>query len=271
MNYKHLCEWNSGFHDWTIRRHPHDNRKQNGFMGGFIFGERGQGKSTYALKVMAKIYQTLENLSEEEAYLKAINMMIYEPEEFSRILILNKINHVVLPVMCLDDASMHFNNMLHITNPRAYASLMGKTATIRTVVTGLLITAPTRKHVVKFLRDYDDYKGEAFIDVGGESYDDQNWNRKIRFYKWNYYPDEVKYRIKIPFQDKYSCYVPDKIYNLYLNRKLYFEVKHDMQDADTISKQDRIVFIEKQDELPKLDGYPDLKELFISKWEKENI
>jgi hypothetical protein len=239
-------------------------------MGGFIFGERGQGKSTYALKVMTKVYYTLngydKNEQEEDAYREALKYMIYEPEDFQKLTIYNKLHHKVTPIICLDDASMHFGNMLHITNPRQYSSLMGQTATIRTAVTGMLITAPKRCHVVKFLRDYDDFKGEAFIDFGGG---DNNWNRKIRFYKWTYYPDETKFRIHIPFQDKYSCYVPDEYYIPYIRRKGYFEIKHDMMDADTISKTNRQLFIEYQDDLPCLDGYPDLKKLYIDKWKKE--
>ena len=274
INYKKIWEWNSGFHDWVIRRHPHNGHKQNGFMGGFIFGERGQGKSTYALKVMAKVYFTLNGLTgtdgEGEAYLWAINKMIYEPQDFQHLTTYNKLHGIVTPILCLDDASMHFHNMLHITNPKEYAALLGQTATVRTAVTGLLITAPKRKHVVKFLRDYDDYKGEAFIDAGsGYDATHQNWRRKIRFYKWNYYPDEVKYRIKIPFQDKYSCYIPDEYYLLYVHRKGYFEIKHDMMFADKINKENRQLFIEYENDLPRLDGYPDLKKLYVDKWKKE--
>jgi len=274
INYKKIWDWNSGFHDWVIRRHPHDNHKQNGFMGGFIFGERGQGKSTYCLKVMAKVYYTLNGLNgldgEAESYLWAIKQMIYEPEEFQRILAYNKIHGIISPILTLDDASMHFGNMLHVTNPKIYSALMGETATIRTAVTGFLITAPKRGHVAKFLRDYDDFKGEAFIDTGsGYDRTHQNWRRKIRFYRWNYYPDEVKYRIQIPFQDKYSCYVPDEFYLRYVQRKGYFEIKHSMMTADKFNKENRMVFILNKDKLPQLDGYPDLKKLFIDRWERE--
>jgi len=143
---------------------------------------------------------------------------------------------------------------------------MGQTATIRTAVTGMLITAPKRCHVVKFLRDYDDFKGEAFIDMGGG---DSNWNRKIRFYKWTWYPDEVKYRVHIPFQDKYSCYIPDEFYLPYIRKKGYFEIKHDMQDADVLARHNRQIFIDNMEILPMLDGQVDLKKYYIDKWLKE--
>lgn len=278
MNYKKIRDWNTGFYEWVNMRHPHNGRKQNGFMGGFIFGERGQGKSTYCYKEMAKVYYHFNGYSntddEIDAYKEALTYMIYEPKDFQRLTSYNKIKHIITPIICLDDASMHFGNMLHQTDNRMYSALMGQTATVRTAVTGLLITAPKRGHVAKFLRDYDDYKGEALIDAGGKTNkpDDrrsfqENWNRKIRFYQWRWYPDEKKYNIKIPFQDKYSCYIPDIHYIPYAIRKNYFEVKYDLMEADRTGIN-RDVFVELRSELPSLQGQVDLRTI-VDKWKDE--
>jgi len=278
MNYKKLRDWNTGFYEWVNRRHPHNGRKQNGFMGGFIFGERGQGKSTYCYKEMAKTYYHFNgyntNDDEIDAYKEALKYMIYEPRDFQRLTSYNKIKHIVTPIICLDDASMHFGNMLHQTDNKLYSALMGQTATVRTAVTGLLITAPKRAHVAKFLRDYDDYKGEAFIADGGETNTPtqhrefmENWNRKIRFYRWKWYPDEKKYNIKIPFQDKYSCYIPDIHYKPYEVRKNFFEIKYDLMEADRTG-ENREVFIELRNELPTMQGQKDLR-LIVDKWKDE--
>lgn len=277
MNYKKLVDWHSGFYNWVNRRHPHNGRRQNGFMGGFIFGERGQGKSTYCYKVMAKTYYHFNGynntVDEEDAYKEALRYMLYEPREFQRLTSYNKIKHIITPILCLDDASMHFGNMLHQTDNRMYSALMAQTATVRTAVTGFLITAPKRAHVAKFLRDYDDFKGEAFIDKGGETLSEkhhkENWNRKIRFYRWKWYPDEKKYNIKIPFQDKYSCCIPDEFYHPYEIRKNYFEVKYDIDEA-TRTGENRDIFIELRNELPSLKGYPDLKQI-VNKWKDEKV
>jgi len=279
-SYKMLKDWKSGFYEWINRRHPHFKGRQNGFMGGFIFGERGKGKSMYCYKVMAKTYWHFNGYTDEgDAYAEALKYMIYEPRDFQKLIITNKIKGIVTPVICLDDASMHFGNMLHITNNKLYSALLGQTATVRTAVTGFMITAPKRCHVVKFLRTYDDYKGEVFIDKGGEQSvltDEQirnkkggrqNWDRKVRFYRWQYYPDEVKYVIRIPFQDKYSCYCPDEYYHWYLEKKLYFEVKHDLEEA-TRTKENRDVFREYIDDLPSYPGYPDLRQI-VKSWDYE--
>jgi hypothetical protein len=267
MNYKSLYDWSSGFVEWVLRRHPLSANQQNGFMGGFIFGERGLGKSTYSFKVGAKTYYVLNGYTtksdEEDAYKEALKYIFYDPSEFRSFLIYNKLKRIVSPYVCLDDASMHFGNMLHITNPKIYSALMGETATIRTAVTGFLITAPKRKHVVKFLRDYDDFKGEAKTDSGGGGRDFMTWNRKVRYYRWNYYPDEVRYRIQVPFQDKYSCYIPEPFYTWYLEKKRYYELKHELEVADTIDKSVRYIFIKHKNDIPEP------LQRFVDKWIKE--
>lgn len=274
MNYKSLNDWNSGFHNWVVRRHPRQERRQNGFMGGFIFGERGTGKSTYCYKVSAKIYFTLNGYSKREeeadAYKQALETMFFDAKNFRGHLIYNKIHGEVTPVIVLDDASMHFGNNMHQTNPLMYSAIRADTATIRTAVTGLLINAPRRDHVAKCLRDYDDYKGEAQTVAGSESMTQENWNRKIRFYKWHYYPDEKKYNIKIPFQDKYSCFIPDEYHKWYLRKKKFFEVKYDLIVADKIDPDTRDIFIENADLLPSYKGEEPLKK-YINKWKREEV
>ena len=274
MNYKTLRDWHCGFHDYTTRRHASETRKQSGFMGGFIFGERGKGKCTYTYKCMAKVYYTMGGYNttdqETDAYKEALKYMIYEPRDFLNLTIYNKIHYVVTIIACLDDASMHFGNMMHMINPKLYNALLGETATVRTAITGFLITAPKRSHVAKFLRDYDDFKGEALIDEGPESATQENWNRKIRFYQWRYYPDEVKYRIHIPFQDKYSCYIPDEHYLPYIKKKRFFEIKHDIELAINITPETRAMIIENKENLPEYPNQPRLKDI-VDGWERKEI
>lgn len=275
MNYKKLSDWNNGFVNWVVHRHPQSDSQQNGFMGGFIFGERGSGKSTYCYKVGAKTDYILKGYNgsndEEESYKIALKYTLFEPSDFRKLLIYNKLKHIITPVVCLDDASMHFGNMLHMTNPKVYAALLGETATIRTAATGFLINAPKRGHVVKFLRDYDDFKGETKTDGGGYTLTNkqQTWSRKVRFYRWNYYPDETKFRIQIPFQDKYSCFIPEPYYSWYIKKKNYFELKHEIQIADTIDPSVREIFIENENILPSYEGQEDLKK-YIAKWKKDS-
>lgn len=273
IHYKPLSDWSSGFSEWVIRRHPLSDKQQNGFMGGFVFGERGDGKSTYCYKTSSKTYYELNGYSkkddEEYAYKLALDTLFFDPTDFRKFLIYNKLKKIITPMCILDDASMHFGKLLHQTNPRLYSALLGETATIRTAVTGFLITAPKRAHVAKFLRDYDDFKGEVKTDSGPSNKNMQTWNRKVRFYKWNMYPDETKFRITIPFQDKYSCYIPQPYYGWYVKKKHYFEIKHEIEIADVIDPEIRIIFIENEKDLPSYPNQPDLKEI-IKRWKNES-
>jgi len=246
-------------------------------MGGFIFGERGTGKSTYCYKVMAKIYATLNGFDtsdEEEAYKMSLGNMYFDPNHFRKQLILNKVKGEVTPVMTLDDASMHFGNLLHQTDPKLYAALRAATATIRTAVTGFLINAPRRNHVAKCLRDYDDYKGESMGRSGPSTSNEfrqtENWNRKIRFYNWRWYPDEKKFNIRIPFQDFYSCYIPDLFFSWYLKKKNYFEIKYEVDLADKIDPSTRDILVTLKNKLPTYPNQPNLKHI-IEQWEKQEL
>ena len=207
MRYKKLEEWNSGTVDKILRRHP------DGFAGFCIQGERGLGKSMYAYKVMAKIYMVLDNLSEKEAYEKSLAHMIYEPNDLIQLIKNNINNDYVTPVLCLDDATVHFNSYKFFTDLYEVILLKGMFDTIRTVLTGLLMTCPKRKNLLKFMKDYDDMKIDIKYAPGG------GFERYARCYQFNWYPDDRKFKVIVPYQDHYSCYVPDEFYQPYLDKR----------------------------------------------------
>jgi hypothetical protein len=209
--YKRIEEWNSGSVDTILRRY-----KRNGFTGYVIQGERGLGKSMYAYKVMAKTYLNLGKYrsfdtgeiipvtNELEAYKAALEYMIFSPDDLIRLIEFNIQNDYVTPVLCLDDATVHFNSYMFFVDLHTVILLKGMFDTIRTVLSGLLMTCPKRRNLLSFLRDYDDYKISIKYAPGHEETD-----RLARCYQFNWYPDDRKYRVQIPFQDKFSCWVPD--------------------------------------------------------------
>lgn len=211
MNYKHLEDWNSGTVERIINRYP------RGFFGAVIQGERGLGKSMYAYKVMAKVYMMTENLTEVEAYAKALEHFIFEPKELMDLVKKNVKNKYVTPVICLDDATVHFNSYKFFTDLYEVILLKGIFDTIRTAVTGLLFTCPNRRSLLRFLRDYDDHKISIISYDGFERMD-----RYARCYKFNWYPDERKCKVLVPYQDSFSCFVPDEYYKPYLAKRNYY-------------------------------------------------
>lgn len=209
-NYKHLEKWNSGTVDTIVRRHP------NGFAGYVIQGERGLGKSMYAYKVMAKTYlklgeyrsirtgETIPVENELDAYKASLEYMIFSPKELINLIDYNTQNRHMTPVLCLDDATVHFNSYKFFVDLYEVILLKGMFDTIRTVLTGLLMTCPKRRNLLSFLRDYDDYKVDIKKAPGN------HMDRYARCYQFNWYPDDKKYKVIVPYQDKYSCFVPDK-------------------------------------------------------------
>jgi len=234
MNYKKLKDWNSGFVERIIKRHPLTPTQQNGFTGGTVTGERGSGKSMYAYKVMAKVYYDLNGYSktddEEAAYDEALKYIIFKPADFINLIIHNKKNHVITPVISLDDASVHFGKYLFQTNPKLNSAVQGLTATLRTAVTGFIATTPTRKHLAKFLREYNDFKIRIIMR-------DDAWRRFARCYRWIEYPDEKKYRVVVPYQDIYSCFVPKEFYEPYYEKKMNAELDHAMKSIEFCKDQ----------------------------------
>lgn len=217
MGRKLLEDWNSGTVNKILRRHP------NGFAGFVVVGERGMGKSTYAYKVMAKIYQQVEGLDEFAAYRKALNHIIFQPIDLINLIENNIHKDYITPVICLDDATVHFNSYKFFIDLHEVILLKGMFDTIRTAITGLIMTCPTRRNLLKFLKDYDDYKIQIMHDSSNSA--NRKWDRLARCYRFNYYPDDCKYRVWVDYQDHYSCYIPKEPYEWYITkRKKYLEL-----------------------------------------------
>lgn len=209
-NIKKLKDIDSKLANRILKRHP------NGFLGATIAGERGAGKSMYAYQVMAKVYYEYNGFykidDEESAYDMALDHMIFDMKDLIMLIHNNIKKDYISPVITLDDATVHFCSYKFFTNRREVVLLLGLFDTIRTAVTGLLLTTPNRKMLLNFLRNYDDYKIKILMASG-------DWRRYARAYRWNYLPDEKKFHIIVPFQDNFSCYVKNKYYDKYMIKR----------------------------------------------------
>lgn len=195
---------------WIIKRHP------NGFIGCTIEGERGYGKSAYALKVMKEVYQILYGLSEWEAWNKALGMMKFDLYEIID-LIYNTIqndNIEMIPVFCWDDAGVHACSYRYFTNLREVILLHGLMDTVRSATTGLLLTTPSRHLLLSFLRNYEDYAVKIGITRG------DRWSRVAKGYKKYRLPSGAG-RIRKMYEDFYSCYIPNDHNNGLVPKDIY--------------------------------------------------
>jgi len=218
VNIKKISDFDSRLANFIKRQHP------NGFVGAIIEGERGYGKSMYAMKVMAQLYHSMDGLSEEEAWNKALDHMLFTMEDFTSRIDWNINNDFITVAWCLDDATVHFGSLKYFTNLFEVMQIYAMMATIRAACTGLLITCPRRSLLLKGLRDYDDFTVQINKDEG-------NYNRIARGIKWFTIPDGRR-RYRKMYEDHYSCIIPTWIYKKYqIKRKKYLQdVNREMQN-----------------------------------------
>jgi len=203
--------------DWDLKlaKRIANTRKFNGFIGCLTKGPRGSGKSMYNMKNMAQAYFNTEEYDETQAWNKALDNIIFTPEQLSRRVTDNIENDHVSLVWCVDDAAVHFSSYLFFINIYQAALLNATFDTIRTVVSAFLVNCPDKSRLMKSLRTYDDY--EVTI------YKDRGYERRAVGIKWYSLPDG-KRRFRKDFEDRFSCYAPDWIYNKYmLQRKKYLK------------------------------------------------
>jgi len=175
------------------------------FMSCITKAERGYGKSMYNLMSIAYVYYLLGH-DEEESWDKALSCFIFTPEQLIT-RIRDAINKdYLIPFLCIDDAAVHFNNKLWFINLYTATLLEATFDTIREAVTCLLINCPSKKRLMGSLKNYDDYETTIYIAKEG------GYQRKAVCINWYSLPDgHRKYR-KV-WDDDFSCYVPDYVYN----------------------------------------------------------
>ena len=218
-NYKKLRDWNTGLCQLVIDRHPTpENNNISGFIHRTVVGDPGYGKSTYCLRVIARIhyrmngYTTVEE--EEKSWVYAIDNMIFSPVElFEKMDYQMSVNHPAV-IWCLDDASVHMGTQLWEDDRETYRKLRKRMPTIRDKVTCLLITTPQVSLLAKPLREFLHRKVE--IKLMSEF---KSMKRMGRHYEKRYYPDDIRFRMRIPFQDRFSCIIPEPFYSMYREKK----------------------------------------------------
>ena len=213
-----------GMEDWnlTLANRINSSDKWNGFISAFTKGERGIGKSGYDLKNMALAYykNPRENLSETRAWNKALDSLIFTPEQLSSKVSYNIEHEIIDLAWCIDDASVHFSSYIFFINVYQAALLNATFDTIRTVVRALLLNAPTKARLLKVLKNYDDYEITLYRMNG-------DYQRKAVAIKWYSLPDgKRKYRKE--FEDYFSCHLPNWVYDKYMiMRKNYLKEIND--------------------------------------------
>jgi len=185
-------------------------RREGGVVTAIVAGHFGYGKSAYCLKVAYQIYKEL-GYNVDEAWIKALDSIVFEPSEFGRKL---KNLKKKAEIIILDDASVHVGSDLFRINPKKYTAYKQVLTTIRTKTHSILYNCPNPEELTKFVRKSDSYN--IFITKVGDKY-------RRRATAWEWHRLQTKgglRRIQVKrWMDNFSCYIPSQYYAIYLEKR----------------------------------------------------
>ena len=199
--------------------------QSNGFCGAVVYGLRGIGKSSYSLKVLKEVFMTLDGVDEKEAYDRALKATKYRMLDIIKFIKSHANGGRVAPSLIIDDAGVGLSRYRWWVEPKLILRLQSVLDTVRSGVSSILMTCPSPKSVLGFVKRYDDFYVKI-IKVSGE------WRRKAIGYQQTTLPSGKTIVYK-RFEDSFTCYLPNKVYKKYIKLRQSY-----LQDA--LAKLERI-------------------------------
>lgn len=190
--------------DLILKEHPY------GFKSFIVVGNRGIGKSTYALIVSYEIYRQLGH-TKEDAWRQALQSCKFSMSEVVRYLKSSAVSKEPRPVMVWDDLGVHASGTKYFLNMKQVDNLKAMLDTIRTAISGLIMTCPTTHGLLSMLNKYDDYKIVIHKGKGARQ-------RIAKAYLWSTLPSGKRFISKAYF-DNYNCWLPDWVFNQYMKHR----------------------------------------------------
>jgi hypothetical protein len=188
--------------EYILKARPH------GFVGAIIWGDRSIGKSAYALKVAHQLFLH-DGCSDKEAWENAIDSCVFLIEDL--ILKVRQYNYRNrAKIIIWDDAGYHGSGLLYFLNLANAMMLKGITDTLRTSTESFLLTTPSTKSLISFLKDYGDYEIKIVKDRG--------WERLAHLRKERIEPWGKKRKIDRG-TDAFSAYMPNEYYHKYMRQR----------------------------------------------------
>lgn len=222
--------------DWPIEREPNGEYEPTlalakiildahpwGLRDVLVFGERGIGKSVYALKVMEQVFRAF-GYSEEEAWQLALDSLIFKLDDFLDLARRIRREECIYPIITVDDAGSGFGAKKYFTNRHAVDDLKGVLDTARTWVTGLIFTTPSSGGLLKDVRDLHCFEVEIKKGSGGsKSQGYENYPRRAKaLNKRPGYGGKTWYSKRKGYIDEFSCYLPNAKYKEYWKKRCKF-------------------------------------------------
>ncbi len=188
-----------------VKSHPF------GFHSFIVTGDRGIGKSSYGLHNVYEIYRTL-GFDSEVSWKKALESCKFSIHDVIIFLRESANQDVCKPCLLWDDVGIHASGTKYFLNMKQVDQLKAVLDTIRTAVSGLIMTCPNTQGLLSILKNYDDYKIVIRYSNRGGYY------REAAAYKWRTLPSGKRI-INTQYCDYYSCYLPDWVFHEYMKMR----------------------------------------------------
>lgn len=218
-NFKHLKDWKTGMPRLILKAFQTKDKKSRGNVSRIITGPPGSGKSMYTYKIMAKTHYDFNGFTtkddEEESYKYALDKIIYRPRELFNTVERTLKEDVQELYICGDDASIHMGRQLFDQDRQAYRRLQGTVPTLRENFACVFLTTVDVSLLAKPWREF--IKHKVIIISSGSEHDYTCFAK--HYEKW-FFPDDVRFRIAVLFQDRFSRLVPEPFYSWYHDKKI---------------------------------------------------
>jgi hypothetical protein len=185
------------------------------------YGALRYGKTAYAMKTLAALYRTWE-----PEILK--NFIVFEPQEFTRLIRMVQLTKSKYPAFLWDDGGIHLA-ALDWNDPKL-KDISNYFQVVGTHFAGVIITSPLPTHVIKKIRGMPNCANIRIYKVN----DNPDKPRIARgYYQWMA-PDLKKTGVKPFINDQFSAIMPSKFYEWYVeyrrgyNDSVFDELQKDL-------------------------------------------
>lgn len=183
-----------------------------------VHGEKGVGKSVYALKVMWEVFEAM-GYDTDTAFKMAMDRLFFRPRRFLDC-VYNAKERVKADkndkeiVICVDDAGVGLGRELYRKDQILYYEVLSVWQALRTYATCVILTTPEPQKLAGALT----WNLRVHITIVKE------WNRMAKGYPEKSDPLGLHRRARRQdgYDETYSTLLPDRYYNPYNKRRIEF-------------------------------------------------
>ena len=189
-----------------------------GFTGAIVTGERGIGKSSFALNIAWEVFRELidpdtnEYYTEDVSWRKALDSVVFTISDVIDAISAAAKRKDPLRILCWDDCGVYANTMSWWRERTLLDKLKAVLDTVRSGCTGLVLTTPSENDLSKVVRNYDDYIVQIRYSDDGGGY------RVAKGYLKRTLPSGSK-RIYLKFRNRFVVTLPDWVFSEYMEHR----------------------------------------------------